>query len=107
MKRFLTLIIISDMANLKIYEFEAEIKKVPDIDGAYIEFPYDIKKEFGKGRVKVYAEFDNEPYEGSIVNMGVKYADGSICYIIGINKNIRHKLNKNPGDRIRVKIKER
>jgi hypothetical protein len=29
----------------KLYEFEAEIKKVPDIDGAYIEFPYDIREE--------------------------------------------------------------
>ena len=32
----------------KLYEFEAEIKKVPDIDGAYIEFPYDIKKNSQK-----------------------------------------------------------
>jgi hypothetical protein len=32
----------------KIYEFTAEMKKVPDIDGAYIEFPYDLKNEFGK-----------------------------------------------------------
>jgi hypothetical protein len=92
---------------MKTYKFEAEIKKVPDIDGAYIEFPYDIKKEFGKGRVKVHTEFDNEPYEGSIVNMGVKYPDGSICYIIGINKNIRQKIKKEPGDKIKVKIKER
>ena len=36
--------------NEKIYEFQAEIKKVPDIDGAYIEFPYDLREEFGKGR---------------------------------------------------------
>ena len=50
--------------NDKIYEFEAEIKKVPDIDGAYIAFPYDLKKEFGKGRVKVHVEFDGEPYGG-------------------------------------------
>ena len=34
----------------KTYEFEAEIKKVPDIDGAYVAFPYDLKKELGKGR---------------------------------------------------------
>lgn len=27
----------------KTYEFEAEIKKVPDIDGAYIEIPFDVK----------------------------------------------------------------
>jgi len=25
--------------NPKIYEFEAIIKKVPDVDGAYVEFP--------------------------------------------------------------------
>ena len=91
----------------KRYEFQAEIKKVPNIDGAYIEFPYDIKKEFGRGRVKVRAEFDGEPYDGSIVNMGVKNEDGSICYIIGIRQDIRKKINKQPGDTISVKIAER
>ena len=29
--------------NGKTYEFEAELKKVPDIDGAYVEFPYDVQ----------------------------------------------------------------
>lgn len=38
----------------KIYEFDAVINKVADIDGAYIIFPYDVKTEFGKGRVKVH-----------------------------------------------------
>ena len=33
----------------KVYEFEAEIKKVPDIDGAYVEIPFGVKEEFGKG----------------------------------------------------------
>jgi len=93
--------------NKKVYEFEAEIKKVSDIDGAYIEFPYDIKKEFGKGRVKVHGEFDGEPYDGSIVNMGVKNLDNSVCYIIGIRKDIRQKIKKQPGDKIKVKIQER
>ena len=93
--------------NEKIYEFQAEIKKVPDIDGAYIEFPYNIRNEFGKGRVKVHAEFDDIPYEGSIVNMGLKNEDGSICYIIGINKNIRQKIKKLAGDKIKVRIYER
>jgi hypothetical protein len=55
--------------NHKTYEFEAVIQKVPDIDGAYVEFPFDVKAEFGKGRVKVRATFDGEPYDGSIVNM--------------------------------------
>ena len=60
--------------NSKIYEYDAIIRKVPDMDGAYVEFPYDVRKEFGKGRVKVYATFDGEPYDRSIVNMGVKNA---------------------------------
>ena len=91
----------------KLYEFQAEIRKVDGIDGAYIVFPYDIKKEFGKGRIKVHAEFDGEPYDGSVVNMGIKNEDGSICYIIGILKSIRQKINKQAGDTINVKIRER
>ena len=93
--------------NNKVYKFEAEIKKVPGIDGAYIEFPYDLKKETGKGRMKVHAEFDGEPYDGSIVNMGIKHDDGSVCYIIGILKEIRKKIGKQAGDTIIVTVKER
>ena len=85
----------------KAYEFDAVIKKVPDIDGAYIEFPYDVKEEFGKGRVKVYATFDGEPYVGSLVRMGTP------CHIIGIRKYIRAKINKQPGDIVHVTIRER
>lgn len=85
----------------KIYRFEAEIKKVPDIDGAYIEIPFDVKEEFGKGRVAVHATFDGEPYDGSIVKMGTP------CHIIGIRKDIRQKIKKQPGDSIKVTLKER
>jgi len=85
----------------KLYEFEAEIKKVPDIDGAYIEIPFDVKAEFGKGRVKVNATFDGEPYEGSLVRMKTP------CHIIGIRKEIRAKIGKQAGDTIKVTIKER
>lgn len=93
--------------NPKKYEFSAIIKKVPELDGAYIEFPYDIKEEFGKGRVKVHATFDGVPYDGSIVNMGIKKADGSICYIIGILKSIREKIDKQAEDSVEVTIIER
>lgn len=87
--------------NNKTYEFKAEIKKVSDIDGAYIEFPYDVKSEFGKGRVKVFATFNAIPYEGSLVRMRTP------CHIIGIRKDIRAKILKQPGDTIIVTIKER
>ncbi len=87
--------------NKKVYMFEAIIKKVPDIDGAYIEFPYDVEKEFNKKRVKVHATFDKEPYDGILVRMGTP------CHIIGIRKDIRKKIGKQPGDKIKVTIKER
>ena len=88
-----------------IYEYDAVIKESEiGKGGAYVEFPYDIRKEFGKGRVKVHATFDGEPYDGSVVNMGRKNPDGSICYIIGILKDIRKKIGKQPGDTVRVII---
>lgn len=89
------------LPNNQTYQFKAVIKKVPDINGAYIEFPYDVKKEFGKGRVKVHATFDGEPYDGSLVRMHTP------CHIIGIRKDIREKIAKQPGDEINVTIKER
>lgn len=87
--------------NDKIYVFDAEIKKVEGIDGAYIEFPYDVKKEFGKLRVFVDATFDGEFYQGSLVRMGTP------CHIIGIRKEIRAKIGKQAGKTIHVTIKER
>lgn len=93
--------------NGKTYAFEAVIRKVADVDGAYIEFPYDVKAEFGKGRAKVHATFDSVPYDGSLVNMGVKHPDGSVCYIIGLRKDIRAQIGKQVGDTIQVTITER
>ncbi len=37
------------------------------------------------------ATFDGEPYEGSIVKMGHP------CHILGIRKEIRRKIGKQPG----------
>lgn len=92
--------------NPKVYEFESLIYEADGTGGAYVIFPYDVRKEFGRGRVKVHATFDGEPYDGSIVNMGVRNADGSVCYIIGIRKDIRAKIGRQPGDRVSVTIKE-
>ena len=87
--------------NEKTYKFEAIIKKVPDIDGAYIEFPFDVEQEFGKKRVFVTATFDGYVYHGSLVRMQTP------CHIIGIRKDIRQAINKQAGDEIQVTIKER
>ncbi|NLE76789.1 MAG: DUF1905 domain-containing protein [Chloroflexi bacterium] len=85
----------------KVYEFDAVIQKVPDMDGAYVEFPFDVQREFGKGRAPVRATFDGEPYQGSLVRMGTP------GHIIGIRKEIRRKIGKQPGDLVRVTIEER
>ena len=87
------------------YEFDALLHEIPEKGGAYVIFPWDIKKEFGKGRIKVHASFDGIEYQGSIVNMGIKDDDGNICYIIGVRKNIRQKLHKKEGDTLHVLIR--
>jgi len=94
--------------NETVYEYEAEIR-ASEIGkgGAYVPFPYDLREEFGRGRVKVHATFDGEPYDGSVVNMGVTNDDGSICYILGILKEIRGKIGKQVGDTVRVTVRER
>ena len=89
---------------MKQFEYDAVLHEDPDSGGAYVAFPWDIRQEFGKGRVKVHALFDGIPSEGSIVNMGVKNPDGSVCYVIGVLKSIRTKLNKRDGDSIHVMI---
>ncbi len=87
--------------NLQTYSFEAIIQKVPDMDGAYVEVPFDVRAEFGKGRVSVHATFDGEHYDGQVVKMGTP------CHIIGLRKDIRAKIGKQPGDSVKVTLKER
>ena len=86
------------------YEFDAVLHEMADSGGAYIVFPWDIKALYGKGRLKVHVEFDGIPYDGSIVNMGVKDAEGRVCYIIGVRKDIRKKAGKRDGDQMHVRI---
>lgn len=90
----------------KEYSFNAILHETGE-GGAYVVFPWDIREEFGRGRVKVHAEFDGISYDGSIVNMGVKDADGKTCYIIGVLKSIRKTLGKADGDTVGVKITAR
>ena len=84
------------------HRFTATIIQNGDMDAAYIIVPIDIRKEYGKGRLKVEATFDGIPYSGSVVNMGVKDSDGNVCYIIGIPKAIRHRIGKTFGDSVNV-----
>lgn len=92
------------MSEKDVYTFTGMIEAVPDKGGAFVRFPWDLRKEFHKGRLKAAITFDQEPYTGSIVNMGVKNEDGSICYIIGIRKDIRKKIRKEAGNLVTVTV---
>lgn len=86
---------------MTVHEFDAVIVKNPDMDAAYVEIPFDVKAAFGKGRVSVHATFDGEGYDGQLVKMGTP------CHILGIRRDIRAKIGKQPGDRVHVTIVER
>ena len=85
---------------MKEYQFESIIKASEiGSGGAYVEFPYDVQKEFGvKGRVKVVCFFEGIEYRGSLVKMGTD------CHIVGISKEIRSKIGKNIGDKVKVRL---
>ena len=89
---------------MKRYEYDAELHELADNGGAYVVFPWNVRQEFERGRIKVLAEFDGIPYEGSAVNMRLKNEDGTACYVIGVLKSIRKALNKTDGDMIHVII---
>ena len=81
--------------------FDAVLIGAADMDAAWVEIPFDVKTVFGKGRVRVHAEFDGEPYDGIITRMGTP------CHIIGVRKDIRRKIGKQPGGIIHVTVRER
>ena len=89
---------------MKRYEYNTILHESAENGGAYVVFPWDIRKELGKGRVKVHAGI---PYDGSVVNMGLKNEDGSVCYVLGVLKAIRQQLGKADGDTIRVTVEIR
>ena len=86
------------------HHFRATIERGGDMDAAYVVVPVDIREVYGVGRLKVEATFDSEPYSGCVVNMGVKDAEGNICYIIGITKAIRQQIGKSFGDTVKVTL---
>lgn len=87
------------------HHFTALIERSGDMDAAYVVVPVDIRAVYGVGRLKVEATFDGVPYSGSVVNMGMRDADGRICYIIGITKAIRQRIGKSFGDTVEVTLR--
>ena len=80
-------------------EFAAEIQQHKDMNGAYVEPPFNVEEVFGSKRVKVKATFDGLEYRGSIVRMGE-------CYMLGLTKDIRNKIGKSFGDIVTVTVEK-
>lgn len=80
-------------------EFTAVIQQAGNINGAYVEPPFDVEKVFGAKRVKVIATFDGVEYRGSLVRMGG-------CYMLGMTQEIRKKIEKDFGDTVSVTIEK-
>ncbi len=86
---------------MKEYKFDAVILKKEGMNATFIEFPYDVEKEFGvKGQVKVQATFDGVPYRGSLAKMGHH------CHILGVTQKIRKEIGKSAEDTIHVVLKQ-
>lgn len=85
---------------MKVFKFEANIRKHQGQDAAYVEFPYNVISEFGRSRIKVKVEFDGVPYRGLLVKMN------SPKHCIGVTKTIRKQIGKNPGDSVSVVLQE-
>ncbi|MDN4164707.1 YdeI/OmpD-associated family protein [Cytophagales bacterium LB-30] len=84
------------MEEQKKYTFEAPLIG-SESGGVYVNFPYDVEKEFGKkGQIKIQASIDGVPYRGSLANMGT----GS--HILIVLKSIREKIKKKFGDTVSV-----
>jgi hypothetical protein len=86
---------------MKIYKFDAEIKKNPRYNSAYVKFPYSVEEEFGtKGQVRVQVTFDDFNYRGSLAKMGHS------CHCVGLNKEVRKAIGKEAGDFVRVALQK-
>jgi len=79
-------------------EFDGVVQRMEN-GGAFVYFPHDVEKLYGvKGRVPVKVTFDGIPYRGSMVRMGSERP------MLLILKEIRERLGKDRGDKIRVRV---
>lgn len=77
-------------------EFTAIIEEA-DRGGALVQVPDEVAEVLGGGgRIKVRAEFDGTPYQGSVVTYSGRR-------VLGL-KAIRDQLGKGPGDEVLIRL---
>lgn len=79
--------------------FTATLQKHPELDAAYVIFPFNVPEIFGtRGQVKVKAWFNGHEYRGSLVPMGGGH------HVLGVRQDIRKAIHKTFGDEIEVEL---
>jgi hypothetical protein len=81
------------------HSFRARIESASG-GGAFVTVPFDVEKTFGKKRVPVNATIDGQPYRGALVRMG------GPSHVLGVLKDIRTTIGKQPGDVVEVTVVE-
>lgn len=85
----------------QVLEFSAVLMKDENTPMMHIDFPYDVKTLFGtRGNVKVKVTYDGVPHRGLLTNMGGQ------CHFLGINKELRAKIGKEPGEVVQVTLEQ-
>jgi hypothetical protein len=82
--------------------FDGVILRNTDVanSSAWLAFPFSVPELFGvKGRVPVTATIDDAPYRGSLTNMG------GPSHLLGVLKEIRDAIGKQPGDSVHVVLR--
>jgi hypothetical protein len=81
------------------FEFEAVIQ-AGDGGGAFVFFPFDMQESFGtKGKVLVQATVDGVPDSGRLLKYGFPQ------HILGLLKDLRSRIGKNPGDAVKIVLR--
>jgi hypothetical protein len=91
--------VVAVRARSDVRRFSATIQR-SEGGGAYVTIPFDVEAAFGRKRVPVHATIDGEPYTGSLVRMGGE------CHVLGVLKEIRERIGKQPGDMVDITLVE-
>jgi hypothetical protein len=89
------------LLNPGVIEYDAVIEQSDRVRNSWarVDFPYDIKKLYGKGNlVPVIVMYDSVEYRGSITTMGRKYP------MLLIKRDILARLGKKGGDTVHVTV---
>lgn len=87
--------------NETIYRFEAVLQKVPGPERRVCGIPLRCARRIRQGPREGPRYFRRPAYDGILVRMGTP------GHILGVRRDIRAKIGKQPGDVVSVTVQER